>query len=150
MYDTSNVGGHIYKMATTCVWRLFGADFLGPLFHQMFPNSKYPNNPRLVLAARILSMVRLAYPRFKPELDQAIAREAKSRHEKAHLQNLKDLCEWFIPKVDTFAFFLIVLWYCHMYTLHIKLISFMCTLCPAVAVDFSLLSSKSSPACYVV
>ena len=44
MYDTSGVGDsfrkntivilgswHIYKMATTCVWRLFGADFLGPL-----------------------------------------------------------------------------------------------------------------------
>ena len=91
MYDTSNVGDsfrkttipllgswHIYKMATTCVWRLAAPDFLGPLFHLMFPNSKFLNNPRLVLASRILSLMRLAYPSFKPNLEAALARESKS------------------------------------------------------------------------
>lgn len=120
MYDTSGVGDsfrrstivllgswHIYKMATTCVWRLAGPDFIGPLFHQMFPTSKYPTNPRLVLATRILSLIRLAYPSFKPEVESALGREAKSRFEKAHLANLRDLCEWFIPKVCYLLVFLL-------------------------------------------
>lgn len=121
MYDTSGIGDsfrkstivllgswHVYKMATTCIWRLAGPDFLGPLFHQMFPNSKYPSNPRLILASRILSMVRLAYPSFKPELKAAMEREGKTRFEKAHLRNLHDLCEWFIPKVCPLFSFCIV------------------------------------------
>jgi hypothetical protein len=91
---------HIYKMATTCVWRLAGPDFLAPLFHQFFPNSKFPSSPRLVLSSRILSLVRLAYPSFRQELKAALAKEALSDKQKGHLTNLQLLCEWFIPKVQ--------------------------------------------------
>ena len=69
--------------------------------------SKYPTNPRLVLATRILSLIRLAYPSFKPEIESALGRETKSRFEKAHLANLRDLCEWFIPKVCYLLVFLL-------------------------------------------
>ena len=90
---------HVYKMATTCVWRLFGADFIAPLFHQFFPNSKFPVSPRLVLSSRILSLIRLSYPTFRPHLLSALAKEALTDKQKAHLLNLQQLCEWFIPKV---------------------------------------------------
>ena len=90
---------HVYKMATTCVWRLAGADFMAPLFHQFFPNSKFPVSPRLVLSSRIFSLIRLAYPSFRPQLQEALAKEALSDKQKAHLNNLQLLCEWFIPKV---------------------------------------------------
>ena len=90
---------HVYKMATTCVWRLAAADFIAPLFHQMFPNSTFPLSPRLVLSSRIFSLIRLAHPSFRPKLLEALAKKALSDKQKAHLTNLHMLCEWFIPKV---------------------------------------------------
>lgn len=90
---------HVYKMATTCVWRMAAADFIAPLFHQFFPNSTFPLTPRLVLSSRIFSLIRLAYPFFRVSLTEALAKEALSDKQRNHLTNLQLLCEWFIPKV---------------------------------------------------
>lgn len=100
---------HVYKMATTCVWRLAGQHFLAPLFHVFFPNNKFPTSPRLVLSSRILSLIRLAYPFFRVQLERALAKEALSPKQKGHLTNLQLLCEWFIPKVRYFSSSLIFL-----------------------------------------
>jgi hypothetical protein len=91
---------HIYKMASTCVWRMAGADFLAPLFHQFFPSTSYPWTPRLVLSTRILSLIRLSYPNFRQQLDDALKKEALTDIQSIHLRNLRSLCEWFIPKVS--------------------------------------------------
>lgn len=91
---------HIYKMASTCVWRMFGADFIAPLFHDFFPKTLFPWNPRLVLSTRIFSLIRLTYPTFRNELKEALEKEALPEVERIHLVNLRSLCEWFIPRVS--------------------------------------------------
>ena len=90
---------HVYKMATVLVWRLAAADFIAPLFHVLFPRAPFKESPRLSVAARILSLIRLAYPSFKKELTEAIQTTPKSTSEYNHLLNLQYLCEWLIPKV---------------------------------------------------
>ena len=90
---------HIYKMITTCVWRLYAPSFIGPLFHMLFPNSKFPGNPRLILSSRILTLLRLAYPSISTQLANALARATESSAEHVHLTNLRHLFEYFIPKV---------------------------------------------------
>lgn len=91
---------HVYKMASTCVWRMFAADFFAPLFHQFFPNTPFPWSPRLVLSTRIFSLVRLAYPTFRVVLDKVIQKEALTDIQKKQLLNLRAICQWFIPKVS--------------------------------------------------
>ena len=90
---------HVYKMASTCVWRMFAADFIAPLFHQFFPNTPFPWSPRLVLSTRIFSLMRLAYPTFREQLDATINKEALTEIQKNHLLNLRSIFQWFIPKV---------------------------------------------------
>ena len=99
---------HVYKMASTCVWRMASADFIGPLFHQFFPNVAFPWGPRLVLSTQIFLLIRLAYPTFREELKQALDKEALTAQQKSHLVNLQALCEWFIPKVFSFVIFTFV------------------------------------------
>ena len=90
---------HVYKMATTLLWRLAGADFIAPFFHSLFPRAAFRSNPRLTIAARILSLIRLAYPSFKEDLHDAIQTATKTSSQYIHLLNLQYLCEWLIPKV---------------------------------------------------
>ncbi len=90
---------HIYKMASIQVWRLAASSFIGPFFHRLFPGAKLSNSPRLVICTRLLSLVRLAYPKFKAELEEGLRGELRLE-DKAVLQNLKDLCEYFIPWVS--------------------------------------------------
>lgn len=91
---------HVYKMASTCVWRMAAADFIAPLFHQFFPGVPFPWTPRLVLSSRVFSLIRLSYPNFKRSLDMALAKEALTDIQRGHLLNLRSICEWFIPKVS--------------------------------------------------
>lgn len=95
---------HVMKMASTCVWRMAASDFIAPLFHQFFPNIPFPASPRLVLSTKIFSLIRLAYPSFREQLNNALQKEALSDIQKGHLVNLRSLCEWFIPKVEPFMF----------------------------------------------
>lgn len=90
---------HVSKMASTCVWRMYGADFLAPLFHDFFPTSPFPWSPRMVLSTRMFSLIRLAYPDFRYQLDFALNRPALTETQRKHLVNIRSLCEWFIPKV---------------------------------------------------
>ena len=84
---------------STCVWRLFAPDFIAPLFHTLFPNARFPIDPRLILSSRILSLLRLAYPSIKKLLDRALSKPGLAGREKIHLLNLQLLFEYYIPKV---------------------------------------------------
>ena len=114
MYDKNNAGQHLrkhvgaslawwhsYKWATFRICVVFGSDFIGPLFHHLFPERSY--NVKLMsfpAATAMLSYMRLAYPAIRDELTAALALgNVVSKSCLVLLQNLQDLLEYFIPTV---------------------------------------------------
>ena len=91
---------HCYKQANLILWRFAGPHFLWPMFHALIPRSAIRKTPKLVTIATFLSYVRLAYPRFRVQLAEAINNPAVTDNNKRHLINLKRLCEFFIPAVS--------------------------------------------------
>jgi hypothetical protein len=91
---------HNYKWATKKILQVFACDFFGPLFHHIFPSRKFtPGKSSLSSNATILTYVRLAYPMFRNQLANAIAMPTLNVRQKTLLQNLTDLCDFFIPVV---------------------------------------------------
>lgn len=85
-------------MACVVVWRIAAADVFGPFFHSMWPDQRFPTNPRLAMVSRILSLFRLSYPSVRESLDDKI-RNHGSPGIVQHARNLKFLLSWLIPKV---------------------------------------------------
>jgi hypothetical protein len=85
---------------------VFGVDFIGPLFHNLFPDRSFDVKKMSVPAATaILSYIRLSYPNVKPDLDAAIT--LGNRVHPSYmilLMNLRDLFEYFIPTVRLSVF----------------------------------------------
>jgi hypothetical protein len=115
MYDTRGLGDgfrqnsvaifgtwHVMKMLSTVVWRAFQDDFIGPLFHTMFPNNPFPTTPRLIVCHRFFTLLRLAYPSFSNTVKLLLTKEGLAVKERNHLLNLQDMCEFFIPTVRKF------------------------------------------------
>lgn len=79
---------------------VFGNDFIGPMFHHLFPDRNYDTHKMSMSAkATYLQYIRLAYPHFKNKLDLALHRGDLTSKRRAILQNLSDLCAYFIPVV---------------------------------------------------
>ena len=91
---------HVLKMVKTCIWRLAGASFLAPFFHSLFPRSYFPSNPRFIFVTRMLSLIRLSYPQWKAELDEAITVLLPRTPARKHAENLRYLVEFLIPTVS--------------------------------------------------
>jgi hypothetical protein len=91
---------HNYKWATGRIMVVFGNDFIGPMFHHLFPDRNYDTH-KMSHTAKVtyLSYIRLAYARFKPKLDQALLRGDLTTKRRTILQNLSDMCTYFIPVV---------------------------------------------------
>ncbi len=96
---------HNYKWATYRIMSVFGVDFIGPLFHNLFPDRSFDVKKMSVPSATaILSYIRLSYPNVKPELDAAIALGNRVHPaDMILLVNLRDLFEYFIPTVCLFV-----------------------------------------------
>lgn len=91
---------HNYKWATGRIMVVFGNDFIGPMFHHLFPDRNYDTHKMSMSAkATYLQYIRLAYPHFKDKLDLALQRGDLTLKRRAILQNLSDLCAYFIPVV---------------------------------------------------
>ena len=91
---------HNYKWATGRIMVVFGNDFIGPMFHHLFPDRNYDTHKMSLSAkATYLQYIRLAYTQFKPKLDQSLQREDLTTKNRTILQNLSDLCAYFIPVV---------------------------------------------------
>lgn len=91
---------HNYKWMTGRIMVVFGNDFLGPMFHHLFPDRCYDTNKMSLSGkATYLSYLRLAYPSFKPKLEEALRRGDLNTKQRTILQNLSDLCSYFIPVV---------------------------------------------------
>ena len=91
---------HSYKWATAKIMVVFGNDFIGPMFHQLFPTKEYaPTKMKLPAMTTYLSYIRLAYPSFRQQLLDLLGRGDLSVRQRTYLTNLRDLCEYFIPVV---------------------------------------------------
>ena len=100
---------HSYKWATKKIMQAFGPDFIGPLFHHIFPLKKFaPKKSKLSSNATVLSWIRLAYPSFRSALEEALSLPGIFPRAKRLLTNMQDLCQYFIPVV-CFLFVLFVL-----------------------------------------
>ena len=113
MYDKSGVGAslrkyvfvnlalwHTYKHACMHIWHTYSRELLAGLYHQLFPSGIFKRKESLSCISVILSMVRIGYPLFKPDLDRALARSDLSTDAKHFLFNLKDLYSFYIPVVS--------------------------------------------------
>lgn len=84
---------------------VFGVDFIGPLFHRLFPDRNFDIKKMSVPSVTaILSYIRLSYPAVKDELDAAILLGNKVHPTQMNLlTNLRALFEYFIPTVRLLA-----------------------------------------------
>lgn len=97
---------HSFKWATAKIMVVFGKDIIAPMFHHLFPTSEYaPAKMKLPAMTTYLSYIRLAYPSFRQQLLDLRARGDLSDRQEIWLDNLKDLCEYFIPVVRIFTAF---------------------------------------------
>ena len=115
LYDKNGAGVHLrkymgwslawwhnYKWSTYRIMSVFGVDFIGPLFHTLFPDRSFDVKKMSVPSATaILSYIRLSYPEVKDVLDEAI-KLGNLLHptQMTLLLNLRDLFEYFIPTVS--------------------------------------------------
>ena len=90
---------HTYKHASIMVWKRFGDVLLAGLYHSLYPNSRFKRKDRLSAITQVLVYIRMAYPDFRDQLDAALLMDNLSEQSTVCLQNLKDLCEFYIPTV---------------------------------------------------
>ena len=132
MYDKSHCGKrlgkfmsvslawwHNYKWATNMIARVFSSDFFVPLYHHIFPDRQC-NISKISHTALVTfcSYIRLAYPSFRMQLQNALAVDISNR-QRVLLTNLMDLCEFFIPVVYIYIQLFDVCMYTIMYLLYI-------------------------------
>jgi hypothetical protein len=82
------------------IYKCFSGYFWAPLFHALFPNVKFWVKPkRLSSIIAMMNFVRIAYPYFEEDLEEALAEVGDKETAKCHLLNLKAFCIFFIPAV---------------------------------------------------
>ena len=113
MYDSSGIGlrlkervfvslglWHTYKQANLKIYLKYAPTVMAPLFHFLFPGTKFYPKPRLVQVVTMLTYIRLSYRSWRKTLQQMmqdlLSVPEASRNQ---VQNLHWLCEWFIPVV---------------------------------------------------
>ena len=91
---------HNYKWVTKRTLITFGLDFIGPMFHFIFPTKAY-NAMKIshTSGSTLLSYIRLSYPSFRQLLRDSLANPVLVERQRVLLQNLQHLCEFFIPLV---------------------------------------------------
>ena len=91
---------HPYKEANLKIWQTFGQHFLAPLFHALFPGGRFYKNAKLAQVLNVLTIVRLSWSSWRPDLEALLKDKRLVSHPiHKHAQNLKDLCDYFIPQV---------------------------------------------------
>ena len=91
---------HTYKQAVKMIWKYFANTIWAPLWHRMYPGSKFNVcNPSPQEASMHIVYMARAYPRFKDELENAIASDGLKDASKSMLLNIQFLCEFAIPAV---------------------------------------------------
>ena len=80
---------------------MFGKDFIGPFFHNLFPDVAFDvNKMSFPAVCTILSIMRLAYPQFRDMLKETVQNSSVLQPRCVILvKNLWYLFEFFIPVV---------------------------------------------------
>ena len=93
---------HPYKQPCQVVWETFLPRVFGRLFNEIVPNANVFKSPKLKHQVTFMSYCRLAYPHFKEQLADAMAkarRDVEQPERFDYLEDLHDLLEFFIPVV---------------------------------------------------
>ena len=93
---------HPYKQANIVVWTTWVQRWIGPLYHEICPAGNVPKKPKLIVASTFFTYMRLAYPKFRGQLEGALARHQNNQNDPeiyAALLDLHQLFEFFIPVV---------------------------------------------------
>jgi hypothetical protein len=91
---------HTYKHASLLVYKRFADVFMAGIFHALYPNSIFFPKPRLAACTQMFVFIRMAYPEFRDDITEALTHVHTLRPQsKICLENLRDLCEYFIPTV---------------------------------------------------
>ena len=99
---------HVYKHTCFAVYDRFADCFIAGCFHSLFPGGIFKRKPQyLSTIVTIFTYIRLAYPTFRQQLDNALAREDVSDSSKQHLINMKSLCEFYIPAVIHISYYFV-------------------------------------------
>ena len=112
MYDRDAAGVHLRPHlvpmlglwhplvhAQLCIWRSASSWLFGPLFHILYPTSKFNIKPTHKFLTWFLSMVRLIWPEIRPLVAEAYASAAMDLTSMTLLNNLVTVSTYFIPKV---------------------------------------------------
>jgi hypothetical protein len=91
---------HVFKQVQQVIWKSLAHWLFGPLFHTMFPNSKFPLKPRHKFLSWLLSLIRCLYPSIRPALQAALEEKAIPSHGLTYLRNLINLFEYVLPVVN--------------------------------------------------
>ena len=87
-------------MASLAIFSRFRRTIWAPALHSISPlNTVYPDQT-LTQVATLLTQARLAYPHFQLNLKRALTLKQVAPTMKLHLQNLRDVFEFFIPVVS--------------------------------------------------
>jgi hypothetical protein len=114
MYDKSDEGRHLktftgcalaqwhnYKWATSRICVVFGNEFVGPFFHNLFPDHAFdPKKMSHPSLTSILSIMRLSYPSFRDNLVAARQTADLPIRSRNLLTNMFHLFEIYIPVVS--------------------------------------------------
>jgi len=90
---------HSYKMAHELLYRHFALELFAPLFHSQIPSSEFRPKTRLVHMERTFTCLRLAWHNCSDYFKECMESKRTAPHQKDVLQNIKDLCNFFIPAV---------------------------------------------------
>ena len=97
---------HNYKWATGKILSVFGADFIAPFFHDLFPDKTIDtNNMSHSACTTLLSYMRLSYSSFRQQLINEMNSSVLSASARKNLSNLFHLFEFFIPVVSLYFLF---------------------------------------------
>ena len=86
-------------MVSILIWRLAGAELTGPLFHALFPGTAWFATPSLLVVSRMLSLMRLAYPKVREDLKKVVDNPMIKGISRKHAENMWFYMEWLLPKV---------------------------------------------------
>jgi hypothetical protein len=85
------------------VWRRWAKRYFGPLFNALIPGANFFVKPKLRVICTFLTYCRMAYPRFRSKLREAITlarQDIEHPNVQVALLDLQQLMEFFIPVVS--------------------------------------------------
>lgn len=91
---------HTYKHCIKLVWSKFANTIWAPMWHHLYPNSKfYVDSTSMPSMVMHCMYVLLAWPDVKPVLQQAKQSDGLTGKSMVFLQDFEFMCEFAIPQV---------------------------------------------------